>query len=552
MEARLLEITRACLKEINALFVNDQYLSRTVPTRSYPIDNNKLNQWKALQCNTMAYNAVQDFKYQHIPFESWKKALAHAIAKLLRKAENVANHGFMVSNGRTLNMAPELLVNGLWITYIFRGVVSKLGYMVNDLNDYWFSVSKSSQILVEEIVFVEDFIRYGDRAAIRIFNTPSVNFKNKITILAAISLKLEFFRDAVYDLMLDISKNESLVNSILQNLDLVYGISFDIAQTEHILFDHTSSDTADIIVSYGYIYGVSNPKELRPLSHCVVNPESPIANSYHPNDLFLGSLIEGANPLSNELYPPPLYYLTFGNGKMPKANLRLKPAPGKPGFFVVDNEPPTSPTMKRTQLPVTLSKNPIELPKSRQAVTAPTTATKIVPPKGVSSSPSVEKWNDKDVEAFCDTWLEEEDYEDEEGINAFLKYALQKGIIKEETPPEAIGNLCKIFKTRQRAKPVKPKQLIALPKNPITPVRYKTAQEVEKEEMQKLVAERERQTKVRLVWDRITSLAYKTFLERNQMQKWDKYQELMFNLLNEEFLHPTLDYESRWQKLVPK
>jgi len=549
MENRVLEITRNVLREINSLFLNDIYLSRTVPTKSYPIDENKLNQWKAAQCNKTMFDHLQQFKHYHISWETWKKALALSIAQLLQQTEYTNGHFYLVSNGKCLDLNQTILARGIWITYIFREVVKRLGYIVNDLNDYWFTVSKSQNKSVEEILFLEDFIRYGDKISIRIFNTPALNYKLKIKILAVMSLNSEMLKETAQDTMMEIAKNEELVNLILNNLSLTSSLIYNPQETEHIIFDHAGSDADDLIVNYGYIYSVFNSKELRNLPHCKVNQGTPIPLNFHPDDLFLGSLIKDANPLSNELYPPPLYFLIFGDGTIPKPKYKLKPASGNPGFYVVDFDIPTSPTMKRTKLPSSLGNKSIELPSSRQSV-------KIVPKSSTIQLPKTfpveEQWNEKDVEAFCETWLEEEDYDDEQGINSFLGYALQKGWIGERTKPEDIGKLCKTFKEKMAQRPPRIKTQTKQTTNPIQIVKYKTRQELEKEEMEKLVKERERQLKVKAVWDKITSGAYDFLLNKNRLREWESYRTMMVNLLDQEYVNPTSDYEYRWTNLIPK
>lgn len=88
--------------------------------------------------------------------------------------------------------------------------------------------------------------------------------------------------------------------------------------------------------------------------------------------------------------------------------------------------------------------------------------------------------------------------------------------------------------------------------NPIQIVKYKTRQELEKEEMEKLVKERERQLKVKAVWDKITSGAYDFLLNKNRLREWESYRTMMVNLLDQEYVNPTSDYEYRWTNLIPK
>jgi hypothetical protein len=136
--------------------------------------------------------------------------------------------------------------------------------------------------------------------------------------------------------------------------------------------------------------------------------------------------------------------------------------------------------------------------------------------KSTKKKKPVETWLASDVEAFCDNWLEEEDPEDDEGITAFLDYASREGLIDLSSADNNVSTLCQIFRQRQQIKKQQKKQQqnqsyaqLQRPSNqysssgnsnPIQAPQYKSRQDIEKEEMDKLVKERARQDMVRKIW----------------------------------------------------
>ena len=563
---------------IDNLFRTDVKLVKTIPTKLYPIDLAKVKFLIDNQCSKEAYEMMKNFKWRHYDFNTWKDLLAEAITKLVLLKYGLQDYKMIISKPRN--------VKGKWIDYIFRKVMEKLGYKFHDENESWYSISQNSwQTNNYDLVFVEDFIRDGSKIAKRIVKSPYYsnyiiqNPKAKTYIVSVVSSILELLKeDFVISLTAaleeeNISNIPLIVSGISSSVEFISGDTYDPRDTQHVFFDHRNEEKVDPIIYYGYIYSVPTNEagDLRDLRHCKVVD----INDSFQNAVFVGSLLQGSDPLSDDKYPPPLYHLTFGNGIIPKNKMKLKLLPGMRGFYVKDSLQTNikkilspeekvavqdSQEMKQKGLERVKMPTSLVVPESRRFEDNPGKLKSFgeakdaqVPKPVYYSNPllaAVKNQEEKSMsnEAFCDKWLEKHEYNDEEGMTAFLDYASHKGLINQTTKDSDITKLCEIFKSKAQQK--KKSKIPFQTNNSITISKVKSHQEIEKEEIQKLLREKERQEKARSIIDNIISSDYNTYFSHgDKINQWQLYQKMMANALNEEILNPTNDYEDRWKRL---
>lgn len=290
---------------LNRLFDTDPRLRRTKPTKEYHIDLNKLEKWKSLADS----NLVEHMRYVEYHFKDWMASLAYAIDILL-EAMTGSNCDFMISNGKIESAnEEEQSASELWMNYIFNSIMTAKGYIIETYDNYWNRIRRpdgKSQCF--SLVFLDDFVRTGMHMSFRILATPGlqtflIDPDTNVYIVAPIIVTPDVFRsnfeaivsDSIYgnDTPEQRRYIEILVNGFTKRIHLLTGIVYDIDNYPYIVLDHTGSDKFESEISRGHI-GMRNGV-----------PE------------FLGSLLEGADPSSPYRYPPPLYHLEFGNGKLP-------------------------------------------------------------------------------------------------------------------------------------------------------------------------------------------------------------------------------------------
>lgn len=159
-------------------------------------------------------------------------------------------------------------------------------------------------------MFIDDMILSGTHITERIFSIPEletllVHPDTKIYILAPIFVTPSIFKKNFYSIGKHVLSSKygrynpirkEKTRQVAERVMLISGIVYDSEKYPHIIVDHNGADKYDVEVAYGF-GGYNNGKPI-----------------------LIGSLIEGADLESARpyRYPPPLYYLTFGNGKLPK------------------------------------------------------------------------------------------------------------------------------------------------------------------------------------------------------------------------------------------
>ena len=301
---------------MKTLFIQDEKLSKTIPTRSYPIDEDRLQIWLNNQCSNNA-----TFNYIHITFDEWRDGLADVIEKLFNKKSHIKKHTFIVSTGLVYE-GLEQSASELWMNYIFKLMAKLLGYTIYNETKYWYYVSKSpNENNFVDIVFMDDFIRSGIHMSQRLVFTPDLgklleNENSTIFIVAPISPGIELLSKPLNDMIKERIRPGDVREKMISRIEVIRSISPD---SDHILLDHNSAEKYDDELSYGYINTYKKDKNLK---HCGLKMP-----------LFMGSLVKGADPLNTTRYPPPLYHIVFGKGKLPKNSLTLKPHNKFPQFF---------------------------------------------------------------------------------------------------------------------------------------------------------------------------------------------------------------------------
>ena len=359
---------------LDQLFLNDSRLKRTVPSRGYDIDKNKLSFWIQNQCSTNAWDSAKEFKWLYFSFETWKKSLASAIGKFIHQTFGMSNHSFRIAKGNFRE--DKVSAKERWVGYIFRKLLEQLGFVIYDETEYWYSASmnpnqnnqskQTNQNIQSnnsyDLVFVDDFNRNGSALSNRIIQTPLLAEyllevpARKLYIISAVSVDDKFFKDVLNDTLgvsmgRDTPQTIGIINSVIGKVELIAGTIYNPLETQHIIFDHRNEEKEDPIVYKGYIYSVSKGQEydLRDLNHCrtiatILQPDN-IENNIGNNGLnggsisdavFTGSLIQGSDQISEDKFPPPLYQLEFGNGTVSKTVLKLKFVPGMRGIYVRD------------------------------------------------------------------------------------------------------------------------------------------------------------------------------------------------------------------------
>jgi hypothetical protein len=286
---------------LNKLFDEDPKLKPTKPTKEYHVDKIKLENWKKLAES----NFVENFNYIEYHFDYWLKSLAYSIDTLI-EIMNTSPCNFIISNGETREK--DQSISELWMYYIFSEVMKTKGYIIEKYDEYYNRITKSKIASCDHLVFIDDMVRTGSHISGRILLNPNIekfllDSKTKIYIVAPIFVTPKIFKKNFIESGENIfsikypGKEKQITLNFANRIFLISGIIYDIEKYPHIIVDHNGSDKYDVVLSYGYGgYGREIRKKL----------------------ILLGSLIEGSDINSPYRYPPPLYYLTFGNGSIPK------------------------------------------------------------------------------------------------------------------------------------------------------------------------------------------------------------------------------------------
>jgi hypothetical protein len=295
------------------LFEQDPRLSKTKPKREYHVDQQRLARWMSL-----AEPYLKDqMRYIEYHFDEWLHALANCIDRLIDTMSQSAC-SFLVSTGIDPSEASQS-ASELWLFYIFRRVAEKKGWEHHSVDRFWESFSiTGEQATCHHVVFIDDFVRSGIHLSGRIAGAPDLatfllDQHARIHVLAPIMTTRDTFENNFLGVVGDIFSSgedpesqagmraQEMARAIYDRFILIFDIEYDSEKYPYVLFDHNSGEKYDSELFYGF-YGDLNKR--------------------------LGSLIEGANPLNNERYPPPLYHLEFGNGKIPKNQHKLVRIPG--------------------------------------------------------------------------------------------------------------------------------------------------------------------------------------------------------------------------------
>jgi len=303
-----LEKEETTLDLLNRLFNTDPRLMRTKPTKEYHVDQQKLQEWKSLAEPYL----VDQMRYVEYHFNDWLASLAQAIDLLISEM-NHSDCDFLISNGKIED--GEQSSSELWMNYIFNNVMQHRGYIIETYDDYWNRIKKNDNISrCINIVILDDFIRTGMHITQRILRTPRLKDLLKdptvnIYIVSPIIVTPEFFRenfvaivgDSIYENDNDTQEQRDyvqlLTSAFTTRTHFLTGIVYDIDKYPYIVLDHNGSDKYESEISRGFI-GIKNGRSL-----------------------FMGSLLEGADPNNPYRYPPPLYHLEFGDGTLPLAKV---------------------------------------------------------------------------------------------------------------------------------------------------------------------------------------------------------------------------------------
>ena len=284
------------LRQLQSLFETDVRLKKTIPA-TYELDPEKVEKWNRLK--TMK-GALEEVRLVH--FAEWQASFENVLEEVYRRMQNGTT--FIMSTGKS---PTEQSASELWTFYIAQKVLEINGVKFEQIDDFWTRVSITKG--GEEIhLFIDDFVNSGCHMAGRIGEVASA-CTGKILVAVAVGPRMSDILDCVKD------REEEYKVLFSDRLDLIAGLTIDGSVT--FLFDHKSLEELRDDIYMGYL-GMGSFGQFK------VEDWTPI---------YMGSLMNIADDLTEFQHPPALYHIEFGSGHLKKRQQQLIPLEGYPGFF---------------------------------------------------------------------------------------------------------------------------------------------------------------------------------------------------------------------------
>jgi hypothetical protein len=283
---------------LNRLFREDPRLARTKPAREYRVDPEKWARWQSL-AEPELKNMVRYVEYH---FNQWLASLAKGIDDLLLEMEK-RDCDIYVSTG--ISETREQSASELWMFYIFNKVLEAKGKRIEPFNEFWSILRKGQgEAPCRNLLIIDDFVRTGTHLTIRMAKTPDLfrflaEQKALLYVLTPIMVLPDIFYRSFDDVITDQvgpAEVDRIRDLIRTRTVFLTGIYYDIDAYPYIVIDHNGSDKYD----------------------------SEIAGGNIGKGRMIGPLLEGDSVENLYRYPPPLYHLEFGNGKLPLKVLKFR------------------------------------------------------------------------------------------------------------------------------------------------------------------------------------------------------------------------------------